>query len=380
MVHLTPELIGIQKIVLIYIGIVFLYFLLIYNLKKGAALPHRPKDLGLRAINRMNLIIGFCVSWLMLAFITCSAPAVAANGVYIGTYTSPPYGRGEGIYYFLLDNGVVTSPVALANRTISPAINPSYLLTMQDQGSLYAVDEFFQINGPIASSGVTAYAINTSNNQLTTLNTQLTGLAAPVYLLADDSKKNLVIANYGDGSPNPTSGITVMPIQSDHSVAPYSQLIIYPSVPTVSHIHGLAKKTLDGVEYIFATDLGTSTLYAYTFDSTRPEPLQPFASVNGNPGQGLRHVVVSQDGKYLYVANEFDPAFPLTSSVSVYSFNPQVIPHLSLLTSLPAEHIQPGDLTANFPSELALNGNHLYVSNRGGNNIAEFNVSMTAPI
>ena len=289
-----------------------------------------------------------------------------ATGVYIGTYTTPEKGSGEGIYYFHIDDRndeISLPPEIAAQATIDQTVNSSYLLINQD--TLYAVNEL----SPIGS--VTAYSIN-SNHTLTFINTESTGLASPVCLLMDNSKKNLIIANYGDNTPNSTSGLTVLPIQEKNKVGASIQKVPYLSTPTISHTHGVAKQIIEGVEYIFATDLGTGMLYAYKFDPTEKEPLQLFASASCASGQGPRHAVVSKNGKYIYVANEVDAAQPTTSSVSIFRFDAKS-KSLILLKSVKAEH--QSDLTINYPSELAIHGPHLFLANRGGNNIAKFDIT-----
>ncbi len=242
-----------------------------------------------------------------------------------------------------------------------PIVNPSYLCINAAKNALYAVNE-------TAPGYIVAYAIE-QNHQLTFLNREATGLDSPVHLLFDNLGKTLFMANYGDGSTNSTSGLTVMPIQHNHKVTPYEQLISFSSTTTVSHTHGLAKTTIQGIEYIFATDLGANYIYAYKFDSFNSTPLQLFAKTQGSSGQGPRHMAISKDGAYLYVANEFDPAYKLASSVSIYRFDPSS--GLTYLSSFPACNTQ----VQNYAGEIALCGRYLYVSNRGADNISQFQIT-----
>ena len=55
-------------------------------------------------------------------------------------------------------------------------------------------------------------------------------------------------------------------------------------------------------KYILCTDLGTDTLYIYDRELNR----KGTASVP--PGYGIRHIVFSKDGKYIYAINELVPS------------------------------------------------------------------------
>ncbi len=61
-------------------------------------------------------------------------------------------------------------------------------------------------------------------------------------------------------------------------------------------------------KYVLCTDLGTDTLYVYDRE------LDPKGAANAPAGHGIRHVVFSKDGKYIYAVNELVP------SVSVFAW------------------------------------------------------------
>ncbi len=311
-------------------------------------------------------------------------------GIYIGTYTpAPGYGTGEGIYYFSIDeSGYVKSPVRVVAKAEGSVVNPSYLIISEDQRYLYGVNE-------VNAGSVTRYEIN-EDCSLGTLNTEITALSSPVFLLFDSSEEHLIVANYGDGSPNYTSGVTVFPTKSETDFPHFSQLIQYSSVTDPSHAHGLGVKTVQGKEYLFVTDLGSNTLYCYAINRFCEQPLTLYASAHGTNGQGPRHIAVSKDGKYLYVINEFDPAYPKTSSISIFSFSPcaamnnrltylkSVASEMSLYSGKGKCNCQSKDLQSkdklknsavqNYPAGVVIHQDNLYVSNRGDENIAHFKI------
>jgi 6-phosphogluconolactonase len=91
----------------------------------------------------------------------------------------------------------------------------------------------------------------------------------------------------------------------------------------------------------------------------------PFAPLN--PGSGPRHMVFRPDGRFAYVNNE------LTSTVTVFAYDRRtgVLKELQTVSTLPA-HFEGSNTTAEI--DVHRSGKFLYVSNRGHNSIALFNV------
>lgn len=112
--------------------------------------------------------------------------------------------------------------------------------------------------------------------------------------------------------------------------------------------------TPDG--FIAATDLGTDSVYFYD----RELNLKFRLSVS--KGYGARHLAFSEDGKYLYIANE------LVSSVSVFSYNGEKSEYLATYKASPEDYDG-----ANLGSAIRVCGDRVYMSNRGHDSIAVFN-------
>ena len=102
-------------------------------------------------------------------------------------------------------------------------------------------------------------------------------------------------------------------------------------------------------KYILCTDLGTDTLYIYdgelNLENTSKVP----------PGYGIRHIVFSKDGKYIYAINELVP------SVSVFEWQNAMAIYLNTVKLTKTEGATGAAI------RISENGKFLYCSVRGKN-------------
>ncbi len=110
-------------------------------------------------------------------------------------------------------------------------------------------------------------------------------------------------------------------------------------------------------EYLLVTDLGMDKIFVYD------KKLKLIGSVDAIPGVGPRHLEFSQDGDYVYCANE------LSSSVSVYGYENGTLTRLGDYPALPDDFR--GESTA---AAIRRAGSYLYMSNRGHNSITCFEI------
>lgn len=120
----------------------------------------------------------------------------------------------------------------------------------------------------------------------------------------------------------------------------------------VSHPHYVGP-TPDG-KYIAVTDLGQDLIYIYD------EDLNCVNKVNMPSGHGVRHLAFSNDGKYVFSANE------LKSTISVLEYKDGNMILIDTISCLPKDFV--GD---SFASAIRLYKNYIYVANRGHNSIAK---------
>jgi len=115
--------------------------------------------------------------------------------------------------------------------------------------------------------------------------------------------------------------------------------------------------------YLLCTDLGLDKIRVY-------DRALNFVSECAAPrGCGVRHIVFSHDGRYLYAANELD------ATVSAYEYAEG---HLTLLSTVSSEVTCPHNLTAAI--RLSPDGARLYVSQRGEDSVSVFEVQNGAQL
>lgn len=120
----------------------------------------------------------------------------------------------------------------------------------------------------------------------------------------------------------------------------------------ISHPH-FVHKTPDG-KYLAVTDLGQDLIYIYDAN------LNCLDKIEMPSGHGVRHLAFSDDGKYIFSANE------LKSTVSVLEYNNGKMNLLDTKSSLPKNYN--GESSA---SAIRLYKNNIFVANRGHNSISK---------
>lgn len=131
---------------------------------------------------------------------------------------------------------------------------------------------------------------------------------------------------------------------------------VNPLRQSTPHTH-FVNLTPDG-KYICCTDLGCDKIYFYDVN------LNYMFDVSVPAGSGARHIAFSDDGKFLYCANE------LSNTVSVFSYDEQRTKYLKDYSTLPDNFNKESSVAA-----IKCKGKYLYVSNRGHDSIACFEIS-----
>lgn len=292
----------------------------------------------------------------------CLLVAVLGTGVleaadempfYIGTYTSD--GGSRGIYRASLDlqTGKLSEPALAAEVE-----GPSYLALAESGRILYAVHE--------PGGKVSAFTVQ-ENGALDRINTESTGGAGPCHLALDRSGKCLLVANYSGGS------LACLPLAEDGSLRPASDVFENSgSGPNQRrqekpHLHCVTTDAAN--RFVYACDLGTDEILVFRLDAkkgtlTSAEPRSAKVPAGGGP----RHLVLDAGGEHLFVNNE------LTSSVTAFDRDPETgaLTATQTLSTLPGGQPVPGNTTAAIM--LHPTGKWLYVSNRGHDSIAVFEI------
>lgn len=152
---------------------------------------------------------------------------------------------------------------------------------------------------------------------------------------------NIYCANYISGSA----------ILLPDTLVQHRGVGIHPQRQEGPHVHyvGLTPDK----KFICVTDLGLDTIFVYQLDMTL------HTSVKVPEGHGVRHLVFSEDGKYLFAANE------LRSTVAAFRYDNGEFTFLDYCSCLPETYS--GESTA---SAIRIQDGLIYVSNRGHDSVA----------
>jgi len=286
---------------------------------------------------------------------------------YVGTYTTGK-STSKGIYLFKLQTGgpndpqdVTLAPLGLAVETP----NPSYLDIDVRRRLLFAVNEVGTFEGK-PTGAISAFSIDPATGRLTLLNQRSSMGTSPCHLVLDKQGRNILVANYGSGT------VAVLPVAPDGrlgeatSVVQHTGSSINPQRQKGPHAHCTVLDPAN--RFAFACDLGLDKILAYRFDAAKGTltPHEPaFAGVK--PGAGPRSMVFRPDGRFAYVGNEMQSS----ATVFRYDANAGVLTEVQTVSTLPA-----GFEGSNSVAEVSMHpsGKWLYVSNRGHDSVALFNI------
>ncbi|MFZ4507277.1 MAG: lactonase family protein [Fimbriimonas sp.] len=280
-----------------------------------------------------------------------ATPADTIN-FHIGTYTAPD--GSKGIYHATLNqkNGHISTPELVAEIK-----DPSYLAYHPNGKFLFAVQE--------SSEGkISSYAVG-AGGKLTLVNTQVALGGGPCHLSVDPSGKFLFTAAYGAGKA------ASLPIAADGSLgAPITNFqntgsSVNKGRQEGPHMHFIEADAKG--KFVYACDLGTDEILVFKLGKDGSLTLGEPRAAKAPPGGGPRHLAFHPNGKVAFVNNE------LTNGVTSYAVNATT----GALSPIQTLSTLPDGVTKNTTAEIALhpNGKWLYVSNRGHDSIAVYDVT-----
>lgn len=294
----------------------------------------------------------------LLLLIVCNILLMHAQTfVFIGSYNIDK--SKEGIYVYELDTitGKLTKITSINN-----VLNPSFLTLSQNGKLLFACTD----TRTPKDGSVSSFVFDKNNKSLTFINKQKTGGENPVYVSLNCTEKNLLSANYTDGS------VSVFPIDNNGNISPLTQFIhyqdssIYKSRQASSHIHS-AVFSPDN-HFIFLPDLGADKIRCYAFDSLQQQPLQAtsYAFTKTVAGSGPRHFTFHPNKKIAYCIEE------LSGTITAYHYSDGKLDSIQRISSHKEKH---KDVLSSADIHISPDGKFLYASNRGEeNNIAIFSI------
>ncbi|WP_231464282.1 MULTISPECIES: lactonase family protein [unclassified Pedobacter] len=215
------------------------------------------------------------------------------HNLIIGTYTNT--GKSEGIYTYNFNTLTGNTKLKAITKDVA---NPSYLALSADKKFAYVVNESGE------KSTVSAFKYNGVTGKLTFINKVSSEGADPCYITVN--KQNVIVANYSGGT------LAVFKRKADGSITEAVQVIkhtgksIDPKGRQESaHVH-MVKFTPDG-KFLICNDLGEDRIYTYAYSPNNKNTVLSLKSVlPTNAGTGPRHITFTPNGKFAYLAHEFN--------------------------------------------------------------------------
>jgi 6-phosphogluconolactonase len=293
----------------------------------------------------------YSILLLFFALITIQAQENKLN-LLIGTYTKSC--DSKGIYVYEFDSKTADFNFKSSTENI---INPSYLTVSKDNKFVYSVSENDK------QSAVSAFKFDSKDGKLDLINSELSKGQNCCYIINDD--KNVITANYSSGS------ISVFVKNIDGSIGEVTQVVqhtgkgINEKRQEAPHAHMVYFSP--DKKYVLANDLGTDKVYVYQYNPNGGnEVLKIKSSVSVNPGGGPRHLIFSNDGKFVYVLQELD------GKISSFRYANGKLEKVSETTIVASDF--KGDVGA-ADIHISPDGKFLYATNRGtANDISVFRI------
>lgn len=279
----------------------------------------------------------------------------SANLLLVGTYAPA---AEPGIHAFVLEPGGRLAPLGSA----AGVPRPSYVIAHPERPVLYAAGELGRAEN---GEGGRVWALEMVRDPwaLRPLGDLSSGGDLPCHLQLDPSGEWLIVSNYGSGT------VGLLRLGPDGRLVEMTGLVehagrgVRPDRQEGPHAHS-ALCSPDG-RLVLVADLGADRVAAYRLDvpAGRLVALEATAS---RPGAGPRHMVFGPAAERLYVANELD------CTVSVY----EVAPGSGRLREVQAVETLPAGAEESLAADVAMSasGERLYVSNRGHDSVAVFEV------
>lgn len=154
-------------------------------------------------------------------------------------------------------------------------------------------------------------------------------------------KEKIYCANYISGS------VIMLP----DTVIKHSGKGIHPKRQEGPHVHYVGMTPDE--EYLCVTDLGLDTIFLYKTDMTL------HSAIKVPDGYGVRHLVFSADGRYLFAVNE------LMSTVAAYSYDKGELKWIDMCQVVSDAFVEKSTAAA-----IRIKDDCIYVSNRGEDTIA----------
>ncbi|WP_042337531.1 lactonase family protein [Paraburkholderia ferrariae] len=284
---------------------------------------------------------------------------MARTFAYVGCRTTRErHARGTGIAVYEV------SPAGAwqLQQTLEPLVNPTFLALDRRRGALYTV------HGD--GDAVSAFRIEPQTGRLSVLNSQPCAGRNPVHLDFTRDGNALAIAGYASGTA------TLIPLAQDGSLQRAQAPVTFNGEPgshrveqVSSHPHYIARyvtRRFD-TDWHIVPDKGLDTVFAVRWLEGGRAIVQ---AARTREGAGPRHAAFHPGLPLVYVVNELD------STVTTWSFDPVTgeLEALHTVSTIPPNHHA---FTRAAGIVVSSDGRGLYVTNRGHDTIATFQIDLS---
>ena len=312
--------------------------------------------MNLKIIKR-PLIIGLLFTFIPISLLSQSS---SKEIFYVGTYSV----RGsQGIYVLEFDR--ISSDFKIIQTVVSRK-SPNFLAIDPTGKFLFSANSQGLDQMPDWGS-VSSWSIDSKTGKLTFINDQPSYGKGACHVSVYPNGGWIFVSNYGEGN------FSILPVTKDGKIGAASQRqqlkgsSIDPKRQTGPHTHS-SIPSQDG-SYLYVSDLGIDKVLIYKFNNVRglvTPADQPFSDVT--KGAGPRHFIIHQNSELAFLAEE------ITSTLNAFKVNPNT----GSLTSYYRNSTLPrtfNEFNKVADIHLSPDGNHVYVSNRGHNSIAIFDLA-----
>ncbi len=247
-------------------------------------------------------------------------------------------------------------------HTVDGVVNPSFLALDSSENFLFAVNELREFGGE-ATGAVSSFLIDRKTGVPRLASQVPSGGSNPCHLSVSPCGRYLLVANHEPGT------VAVLPIDEQGRLSP--RVDLRTGEPTDAtgrrppHAHFITHDPEGAL--VVSADTGTERIMIYRLDAEQGRliPNDPAWGVT-HRGGSPRHLAFHPTSRYLYANGEAD----LTLSVFRYDAERGRLDHMQHLSTVPGGIDTQGYSTAQIL--VHPNGRFVYVSNRGHDSIAVF--------
>jgi len=301
----------------------------------------------------MKLYVPIILLLLLTGCKVVKNKSIIENNTYsffVGTYTN---GESQGIYKYSLQENGTLKRIGLAAKSD----NPSFLTMSTDKKYLIAVNEIDQEGtGKVSSFLIT-------KDSLSFISSSSSGGAHPCFVSVNETGY-LLTANYTGGN------VGLLKLNKKGELSPLLDVQQHTGngiIERQQKPHAHSAWFEPGSSTIISVDLGTNELWFSHLDTIVQKliPSNP-PKLKMQLGAGPRHLVFHPNNKWVYVVNELNSSVQMLNKLDNGTYEIK-----TSISTLPKDYVE-----ANTCADIHISsgGKFVYVSNRGHDTIAIFNV------